>query len=75
MQFAVYNTKSGEILFTGSKEDCKHFRKCRRYPKDVVGIRSYSPPTIENKTSTYYTTAPEKPKGFFKRILFGKFDE
>lgn len=75
MEFVVYNLKSGEILFTGSKQDCRHFRKCRRYSKGTVGIRMHYPSTVEGKKSEYYTTAPEKPKGFFKRIIFGKFDE
>ena len=55
-------------LFVGTKQDCMHFIKVRRYQRDEVKVEVYDAPPLD-----IYTTAPvelePEPKGFLKRIF------
>jgi len=57
---------SGRVLFIGSKQDCMHWIKVRRYDRANIHIEEF-----EVVTPELHTTAPiePKPKGFFKRIF------
>lgn len=61
----VLNRK-GERLFAGTKQECMHFIKCRKYTADEISLQIIMP-------KTHITTvAPVKPKlaGFFKNIFY-----
>ena len=61
--------KNNKKLFTGTKQECMHFIKCRKYSRHEVTLEPHP-----NTTKPHYTvpvTSEPTPKkaGFFKRIF------
>jgi hypothetical protein len=70
MNFTVKNKSNDEILFAGTKQECMHFIKCRKYNRQEISIQEL------DAEPAYHTTIPvveetPPPKPFFKRI-FGR---
>lgn len=55
MKLTVYNLEQ-EPLFTGTKEDCKHFAKCHKL---IRGQYTISSSKTNKLTDQIYTTQPE----------------
>lgn len=70
MEKAVVKDVHGKILFTGTKQECMHFAKVKRFQR---GEFTVGPVTVEPEQPIVKTTAPieANSKGFFKRV-FGK---
>jgi hypothetical protein len=68
MKKMIVLDKNNNELFVGTKQDCMHFIKVRRYQRDEIKVEAYNAPPLN-----IYTTAPSElkpePKGFFKRIF------
>lgn len=68
MTFTVKD-KQSNILFTGTKQDCVHFIKRKKFNRQEISIQ-----TLDNKPAVHYTvpiTATEgPPKNWFKRNFF-----
>ena len=68
MQKLTVHDLQGKKLFTGTKQDCMHFIKCRKLDHREVSIAAV---TAEPEVTEIKTTAPieAKPQGFFKRLF------
>lgn len=69
MKFTLKDKATDKILCTGTKQECMHFLKVRRYNRNEVYFET------DNKIETFHTTVPvvketPPPKpNFLKRIF------
>lgn len=68
MNFILKNKATGEKLHTGTKQECMHFIKCRKYNRhDIVLEPLDNEPTYHNTSMVTEEEPPKKP--FFKRLF------
>ena len=70
MFLTVYDLEQ-EPLFTGTKQDCKHYIKCRKLVRGTYSIAQSRTKIYTDATPIIETTAPieSKPVGFWKRLF------
>ena len=70
MKMQLKNKNTDEVLYTGTKQQCMHFLKCRKLDRQAVEL------TVLDNTPSYHTAVPVTEDApvktpFFKRI-FGR---
>jgi hypothetical protein len=70
MIFSIIH-KNGDKLFTGTKNDCMHYIKCRKLDKTLISIKAFPVKLNTVEEEVYSTTSipDQKSPSFFKRMF------
>ena len=68
MNFVLKN-RLGEELFVGTKQECMHFIKCRKYNRQEVTLDKLDNKPAYHNTSMVVEDTPPPKKPFFKRFF------
>lgn len=71
MKFTLKD-KNNNTLFTGTKQECMHFIKCRKLNRQEIKLESFK----TDEPAVHYTSPIEEvaqiKKPFYKRLFSGK---